>query len=59
MSAWECYKEMCASLRADKLSTEGMYVAYLRGELRNVAYLHGELRKARHRINELEGQANE
>ena len=47
MNAWECYKEMCASLRADGLSTEGMYVAYL----------HGELRKARHRINELEGQA--
>jgi len=49
MSAWECYKELCASLRADGLSTEGMYMAYL----------HGELRKSRQRINELEKQANE
>ena len=46
MNAWQLYKEMCVSLREDGLSTEGMYVAYLRGELR----------KARHRINELEGQ---
>jgi hypothetical protein len=59
MSAWECYKKMCASLHEDGISTEGMYVAYLRGELRNVAYLRGELHEARQRINELEGQANE
>jgi hypothetical protein len=46
MNAWELYKEMCASLREDGLSTEGMYVAYL----------IGELRKARQHILELEGQ---
>ena len=46
MDAWALYKEMCASLRADGLSTAGMYQAYL----------IGELRKARRRIEELEAK---
>lgn len=47
MSAWETYKAMCKDLRESGCSTEGMYMAYL----------HGELRQARERIRELEGQA--
>ncbi len=43
-TAWQLYKDMCKSLRESGCSTEGMYVAYLRGELR----------KARARIKELE-----
>ena len=46
MSSYDLLKEMCASLRRDGLSTEGMYTAYL----------IGELRKARQRIEELEAQ---
>ncbi len=44
MNTWKLYKDMCASLRKDGLSTEGMYTAYLIGELRNT----------RARINELQ-----
>ena len=49
MSSWELLQEMCASLRADGLSTEGMHQAYK----------NGELRKARHRIKQLEAQLAE
>ena len=44
MNTWKLYKDMCASLHKDGLSTEGMYTAYLIGELRNM----------RARINELQ-----
>ena len=44
IDSYKLYKDMCASLRKDGLSTEGMYTAYLLGELR----------RTRARLKELE-----